>query len=621
MRFLQVEHDVEFTDIFEKLVQGLDEAVNKFENRQFVQLLVLHTDNEVKTRISEKTGAHHILYEKNASDEPEDFQETADELKRKLRMFLQKELLSVCRVPDAGVLGTARCDMKIDLHGDYHSEGITMFAPLACKHMFSNTDAPLRQTAAQVAETEKPLEGRKGRGCFSVDPYISAIFWQAEQSLAKAILSAPLYCLSKDSTQKRALGSGLSCQQSGDSELYVHPRLCESRHKTRFRDSRARQSKTPRSESVQRAREEASKNATGEACPAKALGDSNHFLETCKRSEGGWSVTGAFLLSVHRAYKGDFPVSGRMVLVHPLGLTALAAKYVCFLPSPGIFSSSFLLGCTRLFNSFAPVDGGSRLPPLSTAALPASSCRVVFRGWGRVPEARRLFPGAASGYREHGGKGGRRDRSTASRETECMQGSVAAVGASLKPSLCSWSPCFSIPPNANFPKIPLCLARKVSTNARGFSGSPQAVEGGRGSGGTSTPTGSAASGEKSPVSDVDRSFVQRLSEAGGASILDGKAFFLVDVREPAELQTLGCIPGAVNIPLGRLEEAFRMHAKCFEEEFHRPKPDPDVTIVVYCQRGVRSARGCEMLAHLGFQTLNYRGSYSDWSAALEAEKK
>ncbi|KFH17668.1 rhodanese family domain-containing protein, partial [Toxoplasma gondii MAS] len=36
---------------------------------------------------------------------------------------------------------------------------------------------------------------------------------------------------------------------------------------------------------------------------------------------------------------------------------------------------------------------------------------------------------------------------------------------------------------------------------------------------------------------------------------------------------------------------------------------------------VRSARGCEMLAHLGFQTLNYRGSYSDWSAALEAEKK
>ncbi|PFH34373.1 rhodanese family domain-containing protein [Besnoitia besnoiti] len=140
-------------------------------------------------------------------------------------------------------------------------------------------------------------------------------------------------------------------------------------------------------------------------------------------------------------------------------------------------------------------------------------------------------------------------------------------------------------------------------------------------GGVSKPEGAAGEPGASEIPEVDRAFVRRLSEAAPAQRLDGKAYFLLDVREPSELQELGFIPGATNVPLNRLEEAFLMEPQAFEKEFHSVKPDPDVALVVYCQRGMRSTKGCGILARLGLRSLNYRGSYADWSAACVAEKK
>nr|CEL70058.1 TPA: Rhodanese domain protein, putative [Neospora caninum Liverpool] len=304
-----------------------------------------------------------------------------------------------------------------------------------------------------------------------------------------------------------------------------------------------------------------------------------------------------------------------MMLTKRLGLTALAAKSV-FLPSPSF--SPFLLWCARLSNACREARN-SHLPPPSPAAC-LSGLLLPGVPWERATETRSLF-GTGRGNGEQGRNGHREETATASRETGRMHGSAAECAASFLPILCDRSPHFSTFLKPGFPSSRLPISRTVSTSAQGPPLTSRTATATLGCGDKSTKTGSTASAAESPVADeVDRSFVRRLSEAGGANILDGKAFRLVDVREPAELQTLGCIPGAVNIPLSRLAEAFKMHPKCFEKEFHCPKPDTDVTLVVYCQRGVRSAKGCEILAHLGFQALNYRGSYSDWSAPLEAER-
>ncbi|PHJ21214.1 rhodanese family domain-containing protein [Cystoisospora suis] len=135
------------------------------------------------------------------------------------------------------------------------------------------------------------------------------------------------------------------------------------------------------------------------------------------------------------------------------------------------------------------------------------------------------------------------------------------------------------------------------------------------------------------IPTVDKEFVKRLSDTQD-KIVDGKKYLLLDVREPSELKTLGCIPGAVNIPLKTLRDAFKLDAgsfhqryicmkmyvlsccvSCLLNRYNCPKPDiKEVTLVVYCQRGVRSTRGCEILTELGIPTLNYVGSYADWSS-------
>jgi rhodanese-related sulfurtransferase len=71
---------------------------------------------------------------------------------------------------------------------------------------------------------------------------------------------------------------------------------------------------------------------------------------------------------------------------------------------------------------------------------------------------------------------------------------------------------------------------------------------------------------------------------------------LLDVREPAEW-TAGHIPGAVHVPLGMLH---------FRGDPASPLGDPDLTanvnasIVVYCESGVRSLLGADLLKKMGY---------------------
>ena len=73
----------------------------------------------------------------------------------------------------------------------------------------------------------------------------------------------------------------------------------------------------------------------------------------------------------------------------------------------------------------------------------------------------------------------------------------------------------------------------------------------------------------------------------------------LDVREPAEWSA-GHIPGAVHVPLGMLH---------FRGDPASPMADPNMTvntdasIVVYCESGVRSLLGADLLNKMGYSNV------------------
>ncbi|MDT9717427.1 rhodanese-like domain-containing protein [Paenibacillus sp. ClWae2A] len=83
----------------------------------------------------------------------------------------------------------------------------------------------------------------------------------------------------------------------------------------------------------------------------------------------------------------------------------------------------------------------------------------------------------------------------------------------------------------------------------------------------------------------------------------GKDRVLLDVREPGEYQT-GCIPGAVNVPLSRLQQRL--------DEI--PK---DKEVLLYCRSGMRSKSAAKILHQKGYSRLaELQGGISAWKGKL-----
>lgn len=81
----------------------------------------------------------------------------------------------------------------------------------------------------------------------------------------------------------------------------------------------------------------------------------------------------------------------------------------------------------------------------------------------------------------------------------------------------------------------------------------------------------------------------------------GEDFSLIDVREPEDFQK-GTIPGAATVPRGVLEL-----------KIDEVTTDKDRKIVLYCQRGGRSALSAYMLQRMGFRSvLSLAGGYDRW---------
>ena len=73
-----------------------------------------------------------------------------------------------------------------------------------------------------------------------------------------------------------------------------------------------------------------------------------------------------------------------------------------------------------------------------------------------------------------------------------------------------------------------------------------------------------------------------------------KKLLFLDVREAGELQQLGTVKGYLHIPIGQLESRLK--------EVPRNR-----SVVVACDRGVRSARGAEILHSKGYKSVRFCG--------------
>jgi len=88
---------------------------------------------------------------------------------------------------------------------------------------------------------------------------------------------------------------------------------------------------------------------------------------------------------------------------------------------------------------------------------------------------------------------------------------------------------------------------------------------------------------------------------------------LVDVREAAELDAIGMIPGAVHAPRGMLE----FWADPSSPD-HRPEFDPHRPTVVYCATGARSALAAQLLGQLGYaDAAHLDGGIEEWIRASQ----
>ena len=86
---------------------------------------------------------------------------------------------------------------------------------------------------------------------------------------------------------------------------------------------------------------------------------------------------------------------------------------------------------------------------------------------------------------------------------------------------------------------------------------------------------------------------------------------LVDLREPAELQTDGVIEGAVHAPRGMLE----FYADP-SSPYHRDEFNPTRRTILYCASGGRSALGAVALSALGYTDVAHLdGGMKNWRGA------
>ena len=94
---------------------------------------------------------------------------------------------------------------------------------------------------------------------------------------------------------------------------------------------------------------------------------------------------------------------------------------------------------------------------------------------------------------------------------------------------------------------------------------------------------------------------KRITMAEAAVLMQREeGYILLDVRTKAEYES-GYIPGAINIPLGDIDE-----------KVVSSLPDKEQMILVYCRSGNRSRQASDKLAKLGYKNIIEIGGINSW---------
>lgn len=97
-------------------------------------------------------------------------------------------------------------------------------------------------------------------------------------------------------------------------------------------------------------------------------------------------------------------------------------------------------------------------------------------------------------------------------------------------------------------------------------------------------------------------------------VLDDDETVLVDVRETAERESEGLIPGSVHAPRGLLE----FHADPESPDYNTAL-DPEFRLILYCGTGGRSVLAAKTLYEMGFSDVSsLAGGYAAWRSGRES---
>ena len=101
--------------------------------------------------------------------------------------------------------------------------------------------------------------------------------------------------------------------------------------------------------------------------------------------------------------------------------------------------------------------------------------------------------------------------------------------------------------------------------------------------------------------------VPKLSFEEANNLIATANTLIIDVRETSEIEATGLIKNAVNIPKSIIDANFD-HA-LIKEHLNN---NEDVTILVYCAVGIRSAFVGHFLINQGYKNIFNLGGYAEW---------
>lgn len=108
---------------------------------------------------------------------------------------------------------------------------------------------------------------------------------------------------------------------------------------------------------------------------------------------------------------------------------------------------------------------------------------------------------------------------------------------------------------------------------------------------------------KSGIENLDPDAVERELQTGDAVV--------VDIRDAAEIEEHGSIPGSIHIPRGMLE--FRADTT---SPYHLDPLDPGKRLILHCASGGRSALAARTLQQMGYERVAHLdGGINAWKEA------